>query len=83
MALEITTAGITIVKLFIRFGESLPHASCRPSNENGKRVPSLVHGQANVAAAVGQAYADSVTLLQANKNVSQFTKAMDAAIAAN
>jgi glucose/mannose transport system substrate-binding protein len=50
---------------------------------NGKRVPSLVHGQANVAAAVGQAYADSVTLLQANKSVAKFTKAMDAAIAAN
>ena len=49
----------------------------------GKRVPSLVHGQANVAAAVGQAYADSVTLLQANKDVAKFSKAMDAAIADN
>jgi glucose/mannose transport system substrate-binding protein len=50
---------------------------------NGKKVPSLVHGQALVAAAVGQAYADAVTLLQANKNVAQFSRAMDAAIAAN
>jgi glucose/mannose transport system substrate-binding protein len=50
---------------------------------NGKKVPSLVHGQALVAAAVGQAYADAVTLLQANKDVAKFSKAMDAAIAAN
>jgi len=50
---------------------------------NGKKVPSLVHGQALVAAAVGQAYADAVTLLQANKDVAKFLKAMDAAIAAN
>jgi glucose/mannose transport system substrate-binding protein len=50
---------------------------------NGKKVPSLVHGQALVAAAVGQAYADAVTLLQANKDVAKFSRAMDAAIAAN
>ena len=50
---------------------------------NGKKVPSLVHGQALVAAAVGQAYADAVTLLQANKSVAKFSRAMDAAIAAN
>ncbi len=50
---------------------------------NGKKVPSLVHGQALVAAAVGQAYADAVTLLQANKDVAKFSSAMDAAIAAN
>ena len=50
---------------------------------NGKKVPSLVHGQALVAAAVGQAYADAVTLLQANKDVAKFSKAMDAAIADN
>ena len=49
----------------------------------GKKVPSLVHGQALVAAAVGQAYADAVTLLQANKDVAKFSRAMDAAIAAN
>jgi len=40
---------------------------------NGKKVPSLVHGQALVAAAVGQAYADAVTLLQANKDVAKFS----------
>ena len=50
---------------------------------NGKRVPSLVHGQANVAAAVGQAYADAVTLLQANKDATKFSKAMNLAIASN
>jgi glucose/mannose transport system substrate-binding protein len=50
---------------------------------NGKKVPSLVHGQALVAAAVGQAYADAVTLLQANKDVAKFSRAMDAAIASN
>jgi glucose/mannose transport system substrate-binding protein len=50
---------------------------------NGKKVPSLVHGQALVAAAVGQAYADAVTLLQANKDVAKFSRAMDAAIAGN
>ena len=50
---------------------------------NGKKVPSLVHGQALVAAAVGHAYADAVTLLQANKDVAKFSRAMDAAIAAN
>jgi glucose/mannose transport system substrate-binding protein len=50
---------------------------------NGKKVPSLVHGQALVAAAVGQAYADAVTLLQANKDVAKFSRAMDAAIADN
>lgn len=49
----------------------------------GKKVPSLVHGQALVAAAVGQAYAEAVTLLQANKDVAKFSRAMDAAIAAN
>jgi len=50
---------------------------------NGKKVPSLVHGQALVAAAVGAAYQEAVTLLQANKDVAKFSKAMDAAIADN
>jgi len=50
---------------------------------NGKKVPSLVHGQALVAAAVGAAYQEAVTLLQANKDVAKFSKAMDAAIAGN
>lgn len=50
---------------------------------NGKKVPSLVHGQALVSAAVGAAYQDAVTLLQANKDVAKFSKAMDAAIAGN
>jgi len=50
---------------------------------NGKKVPSLVHGQALVAAAVGAAYQEAVTLLQANKDIAKFSKAMDAAIADN
>jgi hypothetical protein len=42
MALEIITAGTTIVKLFIRFGESFPHASCNPSNEKGEGGSHIV-----------------------------------------
>jgi len=47
----------------------------------GVKVPSLIHGQAQVKASVGQAYSDAVTLLQANKDVGRFGKSMDAAIA--
>jgi hypothetical protein len=36
------TAGTTIVKLFIRFGESFPHASCNPSNEKGEGGSHIV-----------------------------------------
>jgi len=50
---------------------------------SGNQTPSLVHGQALVAAAVGQAYAEAVTLLQANGDVAAFSKAMDNAIANN
>jgi len=50
---------------------------------SGNKTPSLVHGQALVAAAVGQAYAEAVTLLQANSDVAAFSKAMDNAIANN
>lgn len=50
---------------------------------SGTQTPSLVHGQALVAAAVGQAYAEAVTLLQANGDVAAFAAAMDAATANN
>lgn len=50
---------------------------------SGNATPSLVHGQALVAAAVGQAYAEAVTLLQANADVAAFSAAMDAAVAGN
>ena len=50
---------------------------------SGQRVPSLTHGQANVAAAVSQAYSDAVTLLEANKDAAKFAKALNLAIASN
>ena len=50
---------------------------------DGKKVASLVHGQALVPAANGQAFADSVTLLQAKGDAAAFGKAMDDAFAAN
>jgi glucose/mannose transport system substrate-binding protein len=49
----------------------------------GKKVPSLTHGQASVPAAVGQAYADAVTLLEANQDAAAFGAAMDKAVKAN
>jgi len=48
----------------------------------GTKVASLVHGQANVAASIGQAFADAVTVLQANQDAAAFGKTMDDAIAA-
>jgi glucose/mannose transport system substrate-binding protein len=48
----------------------------------GTFVPSLTHGEAAVAASVGQAYSDAVTLLEANQSASSFGKAMDSAISA-
>ena len=50
---------------------------------NGQKVASLVHGQALVPAANGQAYADAVTLLQADSDAAAFGTAMDNAFAAN
>lgn len=49
----------------------------------GKKVASLVHGQALVPAANSQAYSDAVTLLQAEQDAAAFGKAMDDAFAAN
>jgi glucose/mannose transport system substrate-binding protein len=45
----------------------------------GTLVASLVHGQQLVAASVGQAFSDGVTVLQANKDAAAFGKAMNAA----
>lgn len=45
----------------------------------GTLVASLVHGQQLVAASVGQAFSDGVTVLQANKNAAAFGKSMNAA----
>lgn len=50
---------------------------------SGTQTPSLVHGQAIVAPAVSQAYAEAVTLLQANGDAAAFVAAMDASIANN
>jgi hypothetical protein len=47
IALEITTAGTTIMKLFMRFGESLLQASLSPSNENGEGRSHIVVTSAN------------------------------------
>lgn len=48
---------------------------------SGVKIPSLTHGQALVPAAVGQAYSDAVTILEANHDAAAFGKAMDKAIA--
>ena len=48
----------------------------------GTLVASLVHGQQLVEASIGQAYSDAVTVLQGNKNVAAFAKAMNAATGA-
>jgi glucose/mannose transport system substrate-binding protein len=49
---------------------------------SGTLVASLVHGQQLVEASIGQAYSDAVTVLQGNKNVAAFAKAMNAATGA-
>ena len=50
---------------------------------DGAKVASLVHGQALVPAANGQAFADAVTLLQAEGDAAAFGQSMDDAFAAN
>jgi len=47
---------------------------------SGTLVASLVHGQQLVPASTGQAFADGVTVLEANKDAAAFGKAMDTAV---
>jgi len=42
IALEIITAGTTMIKLFKKFGESFDHASCSPSREKGEGGSHMV-----------------------------------------
>ncbi|HEX7104464.1 MAG TPA: ABC transporter substrate-binding protein [Acidothermaceae bacterium] len=49
---------------------------------NGTLVPSLIQGQANIDASIGQAFSDGVTLLEGNHDASKFAASMDAAVAA-
>ncbi|WP_421740682.1 ABC transporter substrate-binding protein [Cellulomonas sp.] len=50
---------------------------------SGTLIPSLVHGQALTPAANSQAFADAVTLLEADGDADAFAKSMDAAFANN
>jgi hypothetical protein len=47
IALEIITAGTTIMKLLKKFGDSLDQASCNPSKENGEGGSHIVVTSAN------------------------------------
>jgi len=49
---------------------------------SGTLVPSLIQGQANIAASIGQAFSDGVTLLEGNSDAAKFGASMDAAVAA-
>lgn len=49
---------------------------------SGSLIPSLIQGQANIPASIGQAFSDSTTLLEASHDAAAFAKAMDAAVAA-
>ena len=48
----------------------------------GTLVPSLIQGQANIAASIGQAFSDGTTLLEGNHDAAKFAASMDAAVAA-
>lgn len=49
---------------------------------SGTLVPSLVQGQAKIAASISQAFNDGVTLLEGNGDAAKFASSMDAAVAA-
>lgn len=49
---------------------------------SGTLIPSLIQGQAKIAASIGQAFSDGVTLLEGNHDASKFAASMDAAVAA-
>ena len=48
---------------------------------SGTLVPSLIQGQANIAASIGQAFSDGTTLLEGNHDAKKFAASMDAAVA--
>jgi glucose/mannose transport system substrate-binding protein len=48
----------------------------------GTLVPSLIQGQANIAASIGQAFSDGTTLLEGNRDAKKFAASMDTAVAA-
>ncbi|MGN6332951.1 MAG: ABC transporter substrate-binding protein [Motilibacteraceae bacterium] len=50
---------------------------------SGSLVPSLVQGAPRLPAAIGQAFSDATTLLEANGDAMAFAKAMDTAFASN